>query len=70
MLLAGLALLLAPDILVSSLVGHPITGAAEAAFAAVLPSLAQFMLLVFVIRVAVALVAYLAARRNRTPVHR
>ena len=66
-LLAGLVLMIAQDKLVSSLAGQPISGAAEAAFAAVLSSLAQFMLIVFVAAAAVAFVAYVAGRRNGAP---
>jgi hypothetical protein len=53
MLLAGLTLLVAKDLLMSPLAGQPISGAAEAALGAVLSSLAQFMLIVLVVAAAV-----------------
>ncbi len=68
MFLADLTLLVAKDRLVSSLAGHPISGAAEGALGAALSSLAQLMLIVFVVAVAAALLAYLAGRRERMTV--
>jgi hypothetical protein len=62
--LAGLALMVAQNRLLMSLAGRPISGAAEAALGAALASLGQLLLIVFIVSAIVALVAYLAGRRD------
>jgi hypothetical protein len=63
LVLAGAALLVVDSLVVASLAGQPITGAVQAALAAVTVSLGIGMLLVFGVAVVVALVAWLTARR-------
>jgi hypothetical protein len=62
MLLAGAALIVVDNWLVSSLGGRPISVAAQAALSAVLASLGQYLLVVGLLAVVVALIAYLAGR--------
>jgi len=63
MVLAAGALLVAQGSVVGSLGDRPITGAIQVAMSAVLMSLAQFMLLVFVAAVVAAVLAYLSGRK-------
>ncbi len=64
LVIAAAVLLLAEGAVVGSLAGQPITGAVQAAMAALIVSLGIGMLLVFVVAVAVALVAGLTGRRR------
>jgi hypothetical protein len=64
MLVAGVGLIWVQNMLVSSVAGYPISGAAQAAIAAVFGSLGQFMVTVGVVAAIVALVAYVAGRRE------
>jgi hypothetical protein len=62
-LLLGMALLATQGRLVASVAERPIGGAVQVALSAVLLSLAQFMIFVFIAGLAVALGAYLIGRR-------
>jgi hypothetical protein len=65
MLLLAIGLFAAQGALVASVAERPIGPAVEAALQAELMSLAQFMLVVFVAALVVALIAYLVGRRAR-----
>ncbi|MBV9357078.1 MAG: hypothetical protein JO023_16320 [Chloroflexi bacterium] len=67
--LAALTLLAGQNRLLMSLAGRPIGSAAQAALGAVLVSLAQYMLIVFVVAGLIALVAYVAGPRARASVY-